>query len=277
MWNRLFAIGSVSLLVLTGVWLWHDLEPEWKHYQRDYKRIALKLAKTDEEKAKISSAPLEIKQIMTNHFKRTSHVDRCMTCHLGTDNPDFVSAALPFTYCPQLEDHPAERFGCSVCHLGEGFATTKKAAHGYEEHWHEPLLKEEYKQASCGKCHFEPYIKGAAMLAIGKRLYDFYGCVQCHKIYKIGGNAGPDLTKIASKQANWYEWGGHHHEEMNAIEWLFNHFKDSQCYDPNSKMTNYAMNDFNAKALTIYMLSLTADVYPDEYYLGEKPFNVKSP
>ena len=272
MWNRLFAVASALLLVLVCVWLWCDLEPEWKHYQREYKSVALKLAKSDREREKIQSESLEIKQIMIDHFKRTSHVDRCMTCHLGADNPDFASARLPFTYCAQLEDHPAERFGCSVCHLGEGFATTKKAAHGYAKYWHEPLLKEGYIQASCGKCHFEPYVDGAPLLAIGRRLYDFYGCIQCHKIYKTGGAAGPDLTKIAAKQANWYDWGEHHEGEMTKIEWLFNHFRGSQYYDPNSKMTEYAMNDANAKALTIYMLSLADEIYPDEYYIGEKPF-----
>jgi hypothetical protein len=46
---------------------------------------------------------------------------------------------------------------------------------------------------------------------------------------------------------------------------------DSQYYDPASKMTNYAMNEYNAKAMTIYMLSLTDERYPDEYYLDEKP------
>ena len=272
MWNHLFVIGSVLLLVLTGVWLWQDAEPEWKHYQREYKYNALKIAKTDKEREDIRKEPLVIKQIMIDHFKRTSHVDRCMTCHLGADNPDFASVGMPFTYCPQLEDHPAERFGCSVCHLGQGFATTKEAAHGYEEHWHEPLLKEEYIQASCGKCHFESYVDGAPMLAIGKRLYDFYGCIQCHKIYKTGGSAGPDLTKIAAKQANWYDWGEHHEKEMTKMEWLFTHFKNPQYYDPNSKMTDYDVNDANARALTIYMLSLTDEVYPDKYYLGEKPF-----
>lgn len=270
MWNRLFAIGSVVLLLLVGSWFWRDFEPEWKSFQRDYKERALQLAKTDREQEMIASEPLQIKQIMVGQFKRTSHVDRCMTCHLGADNPDFASEELPFTYCPQLENHTAERFGCSVCHLGEGFATTIEGAHGYGKHWHEPLLRGEYIHASCGKCHFEPYVKGADMLAIGKRLYDFYGCVYCHKIYKTGGTAGPDLTKIGSKQANWYDWGEHHEGEGSKIEWLFNHFKDSQYYDPASKMTNYDMNEFNAKALTIYMLSLTGEHYPDDYYLGDK-------
>ena len=109
------------------------------------------------------------------------------------------------------------------------------------------------------------------MLAIGKRLYDFYGCIHCHKIYKTGGTAGPDLTKIGSKQANWYDWGENHEGEGSSIEWLFNHFKNPQYYDPDSKMTNNDMNEFNAKALTIYMLSLTNEHYPDEYYLGDKP------
>ena len=59
---------------------------------------------------------------------------------------------------------------------------------------------------------------------------------------------------------------------MTNIEWLFNHFKNSQYYDPDSKMTNYDMTDANARALSIYMLSLLDESYPEKYYLGEKPF-----
>ena len=272
MWNRLFVFGSLVLLALTCLWLWRDTEPEWKKYQREYKTIALDLARTEIEREKIQGEPLAIKQIVTSQFGRISPVDRCMTCHLGADNPDFDSVKVPFTYCPQLENHTAERFGCSVCHLGEGFATTLEAAHGYDAYWYEPLLQGEYMQASCGKCHFEPYVEGAPMLAIGRRLYDYYGCVNCHKIYKKGGNAGPDLTQIGAKQANWYDWGEHHPVKMTNIEWLFKHFKNSQYYDPDSKMTNYDMTDANARALSIYMLSLLDESYPDKYYLGEKPF-----
>lgn len=271
MWNRLFAFGSVALLGLTCLWLWRDTQPEWKRYQRGYKTVAAAVAQTDRELEQIRTAPLAIKQIVVEQLKRTSHVDRCITCHLGSDDPRLALADQPFRYCFQLANHPAERFGCTVCHLGQGFATTKDAAHGYEKHWHEPLLQGEYIQASCGKCHFDAYVEGAPMLAVGKRLYDFYGCNNCHKIYRSGGTAGPDLTKIGAKQGNWYDWGQDHPERMTSIEWLFKHFKNSQYYDPQSKMTSYDMNDTNAKALTIYMLSLVDETYPDRYYPAGKP------
>ena len=39
-----------------------------------------------------------------------------------------------------LKAHPIERFGCTSCHGGQGWAIDTEPAHGPVAHWEEPLL-----------------------------------------------------------------------------------------------------------------------------------------
>ncbi len=268
--NRLFVISSVLLLLITIFWIVKDIEPEWKEYQRRYKEIILSKAKSEREKKDIMREKYEIKQIIV---KKLNRIDRCITCHLGFENPDMMNEEEPFRYHPGiLRKHPVEKFGCTVCHLGQGMATTVKDAHGKGlKHWHEPLLYGEYIQSSCGKCHFETYLKEAPLLSIGRRLYDFYGCRNCHKVYMEGGVSGPSLNAVASKLPDEFVWGNYK-GERSLNKWLILHFKNPQIFQPDSKMTNFGIPDENAKALTIYMLSLTGEKFPKEYYRGKKPY-----
>ena len=72
-------------------------------------------------------------------------VDRCVTCHLGYEWAGILPASLgvplaPHPPLPYLDAHPFPEFGCTVCHGGQGFATSTAAAHGDVEDWDEPLL-----------------------------------------------------------------------------------------------------------------------------------------
>ncbi len=40
----------------------------------------------------------------------------------------------------RCSDHPVEKFGCTSCHGGQGWAIDTEAAHGQVAHWEEPLL-----------------------------------------------------------------------------------------------------------------------------------------
>ena len=40
-----------------------------------------------------------------------------------------------------LKTHPIEKFGCTSCHGGQGWAIDTAAAHGEVAHWEEPLLE----------------------------------------------------------------------------------------------------------------------------------------
>ena len=267
--DRIFVLGSAALLLFCLLWSWKYLNPEWLQYQKQYHRLAPELVADEAAQKAILEEKLEIKQF---HIPALGRVDRCISCHRAYDNEYFAAVAEPLKYHPALLDsHPPEKFGCTICHWGQGRATTKVAAFGRLKHWHEPLLDGDYVQASCGRCHFESYTEGAPYLMMGKQLYEFYGCINCHKKYKIGGTSGPDITKVASKQSDEFVWGDHKGKK-NVREWLWKHFQDSQAFDPNSKMVSYEMSEENAKALTIYMLSLVDDRYPAEYYVGTPPW-----
>ena len=264
--DRIFTLSASVLLLAILLWTWHYLNPEWLPHQKEYHQLAQTLVEDEKVKDTISREKFEIKQFNLTQLDR---VDRCITCHRGYDNPDFANVAQPLTYHPPeiLKSHPPNKFGCTICHSGQGRGTTKEGAFGRLKHWHQPLLDGDYVQATCGRCHFESYVEGAPLLMMGKQLYNFYGCINCHKVYKTGGSSGPDLTKVASKQADQFTWG-EHTGSKSVLAWLQKHFENSQTFDPASKMVDYEMTEENAKALTIYMLSLVEDRYPPEYYVG---------
>ena len=270
--DRIFALSAAALLLFSLLWVWKYLNPEWLPHQQEYRRLAQKLVTDEKYQASILEQKIEIKQF---DYPALGKVDRCTTCHRAYDNEYFTTVSEPLTYHAELLDsHPPEKYGCTICHWGQGRATTKEGAFGRLKYWHEPILDGDYVQASCGRCHFESYVEGAPLLIMGKQLYKHYGCINCHKIYKAGGTSGPDITKVASKQSDEFVWGDHKGKK-NVREWLWNHFQNSQAFDPNSKMVNFEMNEENAKALTIYMMSLVEDRYPDEYYVGTPPWNTE--
>ena len=65
------------------------------------------------------------------NFAVVPKVDRCTSCHLGLENPDFADAPQPFTTHPNLDlyitsasPHPTDSFGCTSCHAGRGRGTS---------------------------------------------------------------------------------------------------------------------------------------------------------
>lgn len=190
----------------------------------------------------LSSPNVKIKQVVLKditddmNINLVPKVDRCITCHLGIDNPDYVEAPQPFTTHPNLElfmtndsAHPVEEFGCTVCHGGRGRATSfqdavhtpgtaaqkKEWQEKYDWHadhyWEEPMLPTAHTQASCFKCHSgQETIKGADKLNLGLKIVEQSGCYTCHAIkkYESWPKPGPNLTKIASKldKAWTYKW-----------------------------------------------------------------------
>jgi mono/diheme cytochrome c family protein len=116
--------------------------------------------------------------------------------------------------------HPAERFGCTSCHSGQGSATSFnlashtpndstteehwKKAHGWESnhYWDFPMLPVRFVESSCLKCHHEvtDLISSdnrpeAPKLLRGYNIIREFGCFGCHEINgrKKGRPVGPDL------------------------------------------------------------------------------------
>lgn len=261
---RIFA-GTSLLLLLTAVWAaWQDYSREWKQYQRRYYALLSEKASDEKIRQAIRRERLEVKQIVLRHFAR---VDRCVTCHLAYDNPTFANEPQPLNTHPEiLKQHPAEKFGCTICHGGQGGATTYRgAAHEELEFWEQAMWKGEYLQSACGKCHKEASAPRAPILSAARVLYkEELACDICHRIDGEGGTDGPDLTHVGSKPLHALDFT-YVKGERTRQQWLFEHFKDPQAIIPDSEMPNLEITDDQAQALTILMLSLTDDKIPPEY------------
>ncbi|OGW91638.1 MAG: hypothetical protein A3D28_04595 [Omnitrophica bacterium RIFCSPHIGHO2_02_FULL_63_14] len=176
---------------------------------------------------------LRIQQIVLDdlyddyHFVRTQKVDRCVTCHLGIDQKGFEDAPQPFRTHPDLElylgassAHPIDKFGCTVCHSGNGHSVSftdtahtprsegqaaewKKKHHWRDlEKWDAKMLPVGHVQASCAKCHTsQAEIPKADKLNRGREIIRDNGCLGCHKVAGMepAWKAGPDLENIKSK------------------------------------------------------------------------------
>ena len=89
--------------------------------------------------------------------------------------------------------HPIETYGCSICHGGQGWALTENDAHGFVEHWEQPLLSgivgADYDpkdppplyEIQCNFCHrYERDTTGMAYINDAKALVRSKGCKICH-------------------------------------------------------------------------------------------------
>ena len=215
-----FALANLLLVLLLMWTMTTEYAPEWKKYQREYYRLwAAKLTDADLKsdptlKQKLLSKPLEVKQVWNAKLEIT---DRCMTCHMGVDNPKMADVPQPYRVHPDIKPHAFNEIGCTVCHEGQGTATTKHAAHVTENlegrfgpldeqemGWNRPMLPLEYVQASCNKCHnvMEAPVPGAERLDAGWKIVQEKGCQTCHYIVDSGAKQAPELSIVGTKFYN---------------------------------------------------------------------------
>lgn len=246
------ALSTIFFVLVLGIFV-DDTTPEWRQYQLAYRERLVGRAQDAAQRDSARRIPIEVKQIVTAD---TGAVDRCTTCHVAVEDPAFAETTQPLRYHPNHSQHPFAKFGCTVCHGGQGRAVSKDQAHGNVQHWDRPLLPMEFIEASCGKCHFPQGLAAAPKLRHGRVLFDGKGCRGCHKMDGVGGVIGPDLTGVARP-------GG------RTPEWLVAHFRDPQTVVPGSAMPQYEFADAEVEALTMYMLSRTAEPL-GPYFLSQR-------
>lgn len=142
--------------------------------------------------------------------------------HRGLPQP-FCGHPRPDLFVGEASPHPASRFGCTVCHDGQGSATDFRfashtpntpgqrrrwqAQYGWfwSEDWEYPMRPARFAQSNCLKCHFdvvdlEP--GGQFLDPPGPKLLEGYhlvrqlGCFGCHEISGFDADqraVGPDL------------------------------------------------------------------------------------
>ncbi len=168
-------------------------------------------------------------------------VDRCRSCHVniadfeegnvaaypsgdgqsGTYAQPFSGHPHPELFLSENSPHKMEKFGCTICHEGDGSGTSfQNAEHspahpaqaaGWEEknHWHSnhfweyPMFPKHLAEASCIRCHHDvtelaqsdKFGNSAPKVVEGHQIISQYGCYGCHEMngYDAGRSIGPDL------------------------------------------------------------------------------------
>lgn len=96
------------------------------------------------------------------------------------------------------------------------------------------------------------------MATHGALLYARFGCGGCHKIGGMGGEMGPELSRLGKKGAQVLAFASIK-GEFTVENRLFEYFLNPQGVLRDSKMPNFGMTSEEARALTAYMLSLRGE------------------
>ncbi|MCA8997406.1 MAG: c-type cytochrome, partial [Planctomycetaceae bacterium] len=178
--------------------------------------------------------PADLEQ--TLGMTTVSRVDRCRSCHVNIDsfgagnvgNYPQDEYELPFcthpngdVYLTATSPHPVNKFGCTICHEGDGSGTSFQSAEhtppnpAVGDEWHEefgwhsnhfweyPMHPKQFIESSCLKCHHDVIELGvnekfgatAPKVYEGYSVIRDYGCFGCHEINGYDGTTpiGPDM------------------------------------------------------------------------------------
>jgi len=193
---RIFATLSVVLLALLAIAPARSYFTEWRSIQKRYNAKA------------VEPIPIEIQQVWKPELEVT---DRCGSCHLAAGGAAPIAGDALFVSHPAIPHDPRE-LGCTVCHGGQGRATSSTAAHGHVQHWSEPILPKGFEQAGCGTCHSGLKVGSAKAIADGRKLVVESKCVECHRETK-----GPDLS-IAGLHGFRGDWHAKHVDKAGAAK-----------------------------------------------------------
>ncbi len=189
----ILALAALGTIGATGS---RSATEAWLGFQKQYHELSASKGNLTGE-----LPPIEIKQDRMLAFG-DMRVDRCRTCHVAVDDPRFTSDAQPLHTHPDIKPHTFNDLGCTVCHEGDGRATTAHLAHGHDHFWTEPLLNGQFIEASCARCHPYPYVAGMDHVRRGRDLFERTGCMGCHKVQGLSrGTLGIELTDVGSHKS----------------------------------------------------------------------------
>jgi len=233
------ALGLAFLAIFSWV-LFSEGVADWRTTQTRFRALETTIKNPHQLAAAASVGGL--RQIWLPELDR---VDRCVTCHLGIEDPTFAGAPQPFSSHPGtwLATHPSDRFGCTPCHDGQGQATDyRNAAHQPQPFVTRPMRPLETIEANCGVCHRAVDAPDAPRLDEGRALIVQSGCFSCHEIPGFDGLTfhGPALDSIGFKV---------------RPEWLRIWLKDPKSYLERSKMGNFRLSNDEITGLQAFLLS----------------------
>lgn len=209
----------------------------------------------------------------------------CGTCHsaLGVPGQEGLQAAtLAF-----------ERLDCYACHRVDGKGGTVRPDRGgmegpdlsrtgltaYDAGWHEKhVQKSAEAQTGAWKTAFravgeedqallKTYLAtrvASPQLVAAKAVFHSGGCLGCHKVSGVGGDDGPDLSRVGFKDPGQVSFE-HVPGKGNMKNWMGEHFRAPASVVVGSQMPPAALSENEIQQLTYYTLSLRRKELRDQY------------
>ena len=258
-----FAIAGVVVLLTAVISIAREASPGWATFQDEVRGIVA--ARLGAERA--AAVPVGIEQIW---IEELAIADRCVTCHATIEwGPELADAPHPARSHPPgiLEAHPVASFGCTLCHGGQGAATTEDAAHGRVPHWEEPLLDsalaERYDltaaqlmETRCNACHrHQDEVPGMPLLNAAKAEVKKRRCNLCHVVDGTGETRGPDLTYEGDKHPAHVHFPPDWREAPTVLAWHVAHFLDPQAVVPKTEMRKFPFTRKDVVGLALLVMS----------------------
>lgn len=266
----------VIILTLIACWFNEGVFPPWKQIQRNYRKSLREKLKDPAERSSLIPE-ISVYQVTIPELNRT---DRCMTCHLTMEISIPDTCSQPFSPHPgnHLTYHPVSRFGCTICHGGQGQALDKQNSFALNPRndWHQPILSPPFLESSCGKCHLSLFSTNSLLvqskvLDYGRTIFLREGCLGCHKSRGVGGMLGPDLTAQGDKLKHEYNF-----RNIRGIQtvsnWLEQHFIDPEMVSAGSRMLRYDLPKSDLEALATFVMGLSDPKIPYEW-IGSNVIN----
>lgn len=237
-------VGAVLLLLGNGFIILKNYQTEWRAYQSEYLRMAIEKTTDPVTKQVLMQRSPRIEQIVTTGFGK-ERIDRCITCHAGFDDERFADAPQPFRTHPKTPgNHPYRVFGCTTCHDGNGRGLETVDAHGEGTYWMEPLLRGDYIESGCAKCHGYQLAE-TPKLRQGAELFFTKACYGCHKVEGMSdGKLGVELTRVGAK------W---------PLSYLEESITNPKANNFESMMPTIAVSSDELRALVIFLKSLNGE------------------
>jgi mono/diheme cytochrome c family protein len=209
----------------------------------------------------------------------------CGTCHtaVGVPHRDVLARArATFT-----------RLDCQACHAVDGRGGTlrpdgggmegpnlsRAGVTGWDRNWYAlHLARRDAATEGPWRSSFGPVSDedrgsldvflsmrvAAPRLIEAKSVFLSSGCLGCHKVGGIGGDAGPDLTRAGEKDPGRLDFAAVPGERTLA-NWFSAHVRAPTAVVAGSQMPTLAVADADVEALTFFTLSLRRRVIPGIY------------